>query len=526
MDPRWTACARDSKRLVKIILHPTASIREIREGLVGPSDDSVDLSPYVTQASHSMYDASVTLSFNREFFNDAQPKPNQILEIQLWQNGVFMPLWIGIIGAISSFTLSRGERSLQLSAKTPDSEDIWRTVKRVTPLFPQLTDLTKIAERIARTCGLIGEEILLPLTSFTTTHSNTQLAEISAWEMLTQLFIPIGWTPFMDGLGRLRRADRELQHRVADLILEDWQLVKINAQRQRPPLNRVRVQWKNPTLKKAQQTGRMLAKATMTIGWFLPVLWHKVYFSDDRTQRAKDTYIVTIHHANLLPGNYPIQQYYHQQAENEGRITLINHGFAPMAAAIIALLATTEAPISVTIPVTAFPGSPSVGFTNPGARSLETLWMGIFMAHLMMMGTGDYEIWGTPFDWVHARNTTEAFDSSVPPYIDNFQDIESDLILNEPHAQAVAVRELIYQARAANKWSVIIVDHPGLEFGDILEFPDGAQLYVEDFSRQLGRGSEATLDVSGFLMSKLGLTSTAEAVLSNESPGTESPGSP
>jgi hypothetical protein len=133
-------------------------------------------------------------------------------------------------------------------------------------------------------------------------------------------------------------------------------------------------------------------------------------------------------------------------------------------------------------------------------RRQEALWQIAFCFLMMNCGTGVYEIWGTPFEWVHARNTSEAFDSSVPVWVDNSADIESDFIVNEEHAKATCIRELIYQAREANKWTVSIVDDPRIEFGDILEFTDGSKLYVEDFSRHLERGSEAILEVKGFLI--------------------------
>ena len=238
MDYRWKPVSRDSKKDVRVILHPSAAIYEVRRGLDPASDDSVDLSEFVTQASHTAFDAQVTLSFNRELFGTNQPKPNQIIEIQLYQNNEWKPLWLGIIDAINSFTLQRGERSMQLTAKSRDSQDIWRNTKRVTPLFPQLTNLTYIAQRVARSAGMKGDEIVLPPSAFSTAHSNTQLADMNAWDMISQIFLPLGWTPFIDSIGRLRAADRNLQGRKPDIFLEDSRLVKVGGQRQRPPASR------------------------------------------------------------------------------------------------------------------------------------------------------------------------------------------------------------------------------------------------------------------------------------------------
>ena len=88
-------------------------------------------------------------------FGDTQPKPNQVLEIQLWQDNVFKPCWMGLIDAISSFTQQRGERQMVLTAKSREQQDIWKTTKRITPLYPQMTDFTYIANRAARSAGLM-----------------------------------------------------------------------------------------------------------------------------------------------------------------------------------------------------------------------------------------------------------------------------------------------------------------------------------------------------------------------------------
>ena len=490
MDLRWKPTPRDSRKDVRVILHPTAAIWDVRRGLDPGSDDSVDLSEFVTQGNHSAFDANVTLNFNRELFGLNQPKPNQVLEIQYWQSNEWKPVWLGIVDAISQFTLQRGERSMQLIAKTRDQQDIWRNTKRITPLFPQLTNLTYIIQRIARSAGMKGDEIALPNSAFTTAHSNTQLADMNAWDMVTQTCLPLGWTPFIDGLGRLRVADRGLQNRTADIQLEDERIIKVGGQRQRPPKSRVRVNWLNPTMKKHLKQGQLLKSEVITLGWFIPVFWRHGYFSEDQTQRAEGTYMKPNPSCNSPWSPRFVRETYLQQTQNKYKLSFTNL----QTVAVIALIAGWNQAIRAgAIPV--------VGQTG-GSRVVESFFQASFCYLMMCVGTGTYEIWGQPFDWVHARNTSEAFDSSVPEWVDNTVDIDSDFVANEEHAKAVAIRELIYQAREANKWSITIVDDPRIEYGDILQFVDGNQLYVEDFSRSLERGGEATLDVKGFLIPK------------------------
>jgi len=487
MDYRWEPVPLDSFRSVKVLLHKTASIGEVRRG---EAVDPVDLSPMMSQGKQSCFDVNITLNWNYELFGaENQPAPNHVLEIQLMQAGLFVTLWIGIVESVSSFTISRGERSMQLTAKSRDSLDIFRTAKRVTALFPQLTDMAYIAGKIAKSAGLDDDEIVLPISGMTTSHTNTQLADMSAWDMLTNLFLPLSWTPFMDGQGRLKAASRDVQGAIADVVLEPERVVKVVAQRQRPPATRLKVKWLDPTLKKSLQQGRKLADQTMTTGWFLPFLKKTIYFSDDKTQRAVNTYMVTKQSANALFVPVCLERY-EQLEQNKGKITLINLAWGP---AIITLLVQWQAAHST-------PDGVSGPNTVPVGRKLEGYAQLAFMLIMMSIGTGIYEIWGTPYEWVHARNTTEAFDSSAPRWVDNPVEVETDFIINEQHAQAVAVRELIYQAKSANKWAVSLVDDPRIEFGDILEFPDESKMYVEDVSRSIMRGDPAVMEIKGFLI--------------------------
>jgi len=352
---------------------------------------------------------------------------------------------------------------------------------------------------------------------------------MSAWEMLQQVCVPLGWSPFIDGLGRLRVASRELQHRTPDIILEDDRLIKVGGQRQRPPMSRVRVQWLNPTMKKYKKMDQQLGQSqTVTMGWFLPYWKRTFWFSDDKTLRAENARINWSkdhsQSANLFPqtpfGAF-VSENFQQIAENKGRLLLINKAFAvalPLAINLIRATATRTDKVMGTINVTqptliSDPlGGPVFGtipvdgtmlhtVPTPVTGSVfESIQLAAWVYIMMTIQNGVYEIWGTPYDWVHARNTSEAFDSSVPTYVDNVMDIENDFIVDESHAKAVAIRELIYSARSANRWSVTLVDDPRIEYGDILKFTDGSQLFVEDVSRQLERGSEAILDVQGFII--------------------------
>jgi hypothetical protein len=516
MDTRWDPPRTDSHRDIRVILHPRASIGAVRRKT---STDGVDLSPMLESGTQTAFDCNVTLKWNYELFGTKnQPRPNQVLEVQRLQNGVFQPQWIGIVDNISSYTIARGERSMQLTARTRDSLDMFREAKRVTPLFPMMTDIGYIVQRIALNVGLDDDEIVVPMTSITTAHTNTQLADMSAWEMLEAVLLPAGRTPFVDAIGRLRAAPRTLMGVHPDLTLPPEAVKRVQAQRQRAPASRVRVRWLDPVLKKNKQQGRKLATVDVTMGWFLPYWKKTVFFSDDETQRADETKMVITTSANRFTGKGFVKEKYKQTGQNKGLIELTNYAFAAVPPIILAWYLAHQKPdavvdvhthvveglvvAGVTGPPIHAAGAPPV--TQPVGRRIEAAAQFSLMSLMILIGNGQYEIWGKPYEWMHARNTTEAFDISVPRWIDNPEDVETDFVMDEAHAQAIAIRELVFRSWSANKWSVEILDDPRIEFGDIIEFPDGSKIYVEDYSRQLGRGEEAIMSVSGFLLAGTG----------------------
>jgi len=497
--------------------------------------------------TQTAFDCTIVLKWNYELFGTKnQPRPNQVLEVQSLQNGQFQPLWIGIVDAITSYTISRGERSMQLTARTRDSLDIFREAKRVTPLFPMMTDIGYIVQRIALNVGLDDDEILIPMTSITTSHTNTQLADMSAWEMLEAVLLPAGRTPFVDALGRLRAAPRTLMGVHPDLTLPPEAVKRVQAQRQRAPTSRVRVRWLDPVLQKNRQQGRRLKSFDVTFGWYLPYWKKMVFFSDDETQRAEDTKLVKVLSVNQFMGkSVPglVKEEYKQIAPNKGQLVLHNEIVFAMAVGLITAQAlASKVPDGVVTPhhhlvegsdpVTGFGQTGAAIFdgpqqTKPVGRTAEWGAALAWIYFTMFIGNGQYEIWGKPYEWMHARNTTEAFDISVPRWIDNPEDIDTDFVMDEAHAQAIAVRELVFRSWSANKWTVDILDDPRIEFGDIVEFPDGSKVYVEDYSRQLGRGEEAIMSLSGFLLAgtgAIGQVVTGPNPLESSQPG--DPGQP
>lgn len=484
MDTRWTPTAADAERSVAVTLYPPSEdFAAVRDGT---ATGGVDLAPYCSRIEQRPDELVLGLAWHHELYGADEPRPGQLVAVAL--NGQL--LWLGIVESRSEYRTETGTRTMTLTARSRDAGPKWRHVRRVTDLYPTATAFSTILDDIAATLGLAGDEIQLPPLTLSVAHSNLQLGDMAAWDMIESLLLPAGYTPFVDGLGRLRARSRQIAQRAPDMTLTSERLVAVTGSRSRPPLTALRVKWLDPALTEVSQAERSLASANITAGYFQIRQKQDVYWSDDRTQRARDTRLVVKQSANS--GLVKVcDEDYRERSHTGGRIVLETASWVPgLRGVFLAMKAAALIPDKVI--------SYGAGWTVPYGRVIKA---GIEFAVLLVMtsiGTGVYEIWGTPYDYVHARHTTEAYNPAAPAWSEEIEEIESDLILDASHAQAVAARELIYRVRAADSYGVKIVDDPRIEPGDLLALPDGSRLYVTGYRRQLHRDAPAVLEIEGF----------------------------
>ena len=351
------------------------------------------------------------------------------------------------------------------------------------------TALDTVIRDVATTLGVAAEDYAIDPVPLTVAQSNLQLGDMTAWEMLESLLLPAGLTPYVDGLGRLKARDRTIAGRSPDITLDEARIVSVSGSRGRSPISAVRLKWLDPNLTEVAQAGRVLASANITAGYFQIRQRQAVYWSDDRSQRARSTYLVVKQSANsgLLR---VCSEDYEEGSHTGGSIVLETAAWVPvLLTSFLALKA------AAALPDIAPP------FGGPTAPTGKIVHGGLELSVLLTMasiGTGSYEVWGEPYDYVHARNTTEAYDPNAPIWAEDVAEVTSDLILNPGHAQTVAARELIYAVRSAQSYTLTMIDDPRIEPGDLIGMPDGSKIYVTGYRRQLGRDSVATVDIEGF----------------------------
>lgn len=468
------------ERDVTATLWPKA--RTFEQVIRGTATGGISLTDSVASITQSHDEATLRLTSIPSDCDD-QPKPGQIVSIDA--DG--QRFWNGIIDQVSDFREQRGARSVQLVTRTRDGFGLWRDNRFVTGVYPAGTLIERIARDIARAMGLQPAEYRFPATGFTQPHTNAQMADMSPWDMLETVLLPAGLGPVVDAVGRLKTWRREVT-RARDLVLAQERVLAITGARARPSINNVKLKWLDKNLAKVTQQDQVLAQDSVTAGFFKLLQERDEWFSDDHRLRAEHSRMVVKQSCNsgLIPF---CTEEYEQIDTFHGKLSVTTSIFVPLlaTASLAGLIAAHDIPDEV-----------SFGFTIPVGRIVEGLLQGVIMLVMMSLGTGHYEFWGIPYDYVHARNTTEAYDRTAPAHQDNEQVIENDFISNENHARAVAVRELLHGIASSSTWGCSIVDDPRIERGDIIELPDQSRLFVTGYSRDLSRGSAAVLDVQGF----------------------------
>jgi hypothetical protein len=491
----WDEIPMDSGREATVIWHPTASAADV---IAGTATDGFDLTPYVAQARQTAGAMDILLRYHTELVIDVTssnacgsytvtgPEPGHWIEVMIGD----APLWRGFIYTINDNTEARGTRQMRLSVRSREQSEAWKSVKRVTNLYLAGAALDSIAKDVCLSMGLQPHEYKIPSLGLYVVHQNLQLADDSAWGMLQTLFWPAQYEPWVNALGVLTVANKNMTRR-ADKTVAKERVLSVNQGRARMPVNSIKLKWLDPQLSKAYQVSQVLGTATITAGFFQLHQKKDIWFGADHYQRAEMTYMKVLQSANSGLVDF-VDESYQQLDDFHGKITLTTSTWEPalISISIGGLFASSRIGDEVLALIE--------GWTVPVGTFLTTLSeIGIFLT-MSCIGTGHYEVWGQPYDWVHARNITEAFDQGAEPWAENRVDAQCDFITTEAQAQMLAANELRYQNYLSKTCTVEIQDDLNIEKGDILQLWYGDKFYVLDYSRDLTRGAKATIQLTCF----------------------------
>lgn len=484
--------SEDIVRDVQVYLWQGDSVADV---LDGTAVGQVDISAYATSVRMTESSLRVGLAYNDEFIAcSAQPKVGDLLSVTT--DGTLR--YLGIIDNLSAYYEARGDRHIDISSRGRDGLGGWKSVRATSAIFPLGTNLDTMLRSITEDLmALSTSEYTFPSIPYQVPHSNAQFNDETPWDMVSTVLEAANYVPFVNVLNQVAAYSKSLT-KVSDITIPTSRLISKTGSSQQRSHDRVRLRWLDSGLSRSTQQSQLLYSTAMTAGFFDTKQEEETWWSDDHRQRAQNVYFKIIDSVNagiidVADEDFDVIDEFH------GEIQLRTKFWVPalFTMATVTMLALAANPDNVEVVVTLGVGT---GFTIPVGRIAQAATTAAILFTMMSIGVGRYEIWGEPYDYVHARNSTLAYVENYPAWLRSEKEIENDLITNENHAQSVAIADLLYEAAQAYSMGVEIIDDPRIEVGDILEFEDGTRMMVRSFSNDFSRDAAAAMSVEGVLV--------------------------
>lgn len=413
---------------------------------------------------------------------DAQVDPS------LWPI-TFTGILVGQAGGNRNRTTGRSELTVVAAGREQQFFDHAQTSVN----FPQGTPFSDVVEAIAQEMDLDPQELDFP-TNFATTltcHLSTQVVEQIPLVAIAEILFADGQLPKFGGDGRLRIVDADVAKAPARVYANDELITELD----RPRVvdsgpNSVVVKGLSCDMTEVVQPRQVLARASITTGFFsqdaeIPVQW-----SGDGTLQAKNTRLEV--RASIADGPFGFgSESYLEDTQADGNAITgtisVEGGLALWLVGAIfgAWLLSHSIPDgveagSVTIPI--------------GSLAQAAAGQVLFQA-VSTVGRGQYEVTGQPIEYVYEELRGIADVKGVRSSDVREITIENALIGTQADVDAAAMRVLRRERKKVNARSFRMIPDLRLEPNDVFETTDGRRYAIGQIARTLVSGTyEANLD--------------------------------
>lgn len=298
--------------------------------------------------------------------------------------------------------LVRGRVAVQavLSAKAASREVDFIRREQTSRNFDQGTTFNDMANEIAETdMGLDLDEINLPPFGVRFTQFlSTQFVMESSLSSLAKIMFPDGFMPRFEGDGRLGATNGEISKGNERVYSEfelqlavDRPILEFNG------VNDVEVLGLDPDLSKIEQEKQELAKAGITTGFFSHDAEIPVFWSEDRTQQARNATMLVVSSIGAGPIAFGGEEFTENVQSDGGSVDGLIEVDGSIASGILVIALLVAFVASGFIPDLA----PTTGGpTTPIGKPINALLGKLIMLILGMEGRGEYRIQGTPYEYV------------------------------------------------------------------------------------------------------------------------------
>jgi hypothetical protein len=400
---------------------------------------------------------------------------------------------------------SRRSKTLEsrVSVYSRENNQSWKRRSITTKQYSAGTEIGVVLRDVCtRFMGLTENEIRIPSTlGLQLKHQVNQLVQVAPWAGISSILEAIGAVPYFDGDGRLSCFTKNLAA-PESRRLTDWKKILDYEvpEYSQEAINKIRVIFLDSTLEEVEGTYQILGSANITAGFFMPAIHLDCWWGDDHKQRAKNTSliikqsVVTKVGRLAMGGNFGLEwarEAYEQIDDFHGQINITVPWWSPaMFAGALAeyLIASYIGDVSL----------PLGGMTIPVGRLSQSLTLVQILAMMMCIGTGQYEVWGTPYDFVYLEKQSIAVECNLEYWQENERVIKNDFLGTQGQADAIALLELIWEKSQCFPRKLVIQNDPALEVGDSIRLPDGLKFFITGMSKSIRRGEVPLLSLDGF----------------------------
>lgn len=460
--------------------------------------------PSVTQATMNFKrGALVGQTFRRGYIEDGI-----IVQIRQGDLRVIKQEWVPIF--TGTFRGRPGDNpgvpanvSEGLAATAYGREERFLNLPVTTDSFPVDTDLGEMAMSVAqRHMGLGQNEILFGATGFQTKHITNQLVDINALEGLFQLFFPSGGKPKFDSRGRLTFVNVNLDKppiRVyaSDALIES----KIATPNDVEVNNDVTVRGLNAELTRVVQDFQLLVEITVNTGFFDSEYDERWYYSDDRTQRAQETFLQTQKKIKWSDGDWTEVDEFSGKLSidtkylRNARVIIFITWLAIQVFVAIIDFIFQGGGIAADIIFTIFGINVTLGALRFALQLASQAALAALIWAMNFIGRGEYEVHGKPFEYVYQELVSQSRLVGLLREERRTIEFRNDFISDMATLDSISSSRLRRELVKDQVFTMVVMDDPIVEVDDVIETADGSKYYVVSVAKTIERDVKPVMNL-------------------------------
>lgn len=406
-----------------------------------------------------------------------------------------------------------------LQATAYGREERFLNLSVTTDKFPKDIDLGDMLVAIAqRHMGLGQDEILIGSQGFESKHLTNQIVENPALQTLWELLFPVGKKPKFDSMGRLVAVDVNLDKPATRIYSDGNTLImsKVANPNDVEVNNSVVLRGLEHNLSRIVQEQQLLTEFEAITGFFDDSYEEQIYYSQDRSQRAEATFLVTKKKIIWSSADWS------ESDEFSGTVSIDTHYLADARTIIFVTYVASEVFVALLdylmqtfgTSVSNFiiiPPSTTVATLREIIHVIAVLALAGLIWAMQFVGRGKYEVHGHPFEYVYrelvSRHQLTGLEPEQVRETEFRNDFVSDMVTLDLLAEEHLRRELVKD----QLFTITLMDDPAIEVDDVIETAEGDRFYVVSVKKELRREGRPTMTLTCWQIAS-GKTAPIEAL--------------